>query len=216
VRGSVVPILMKEAAGSLGRCTSQYWPSRYSLKGNAIGEANIVNHLAHACLKRGYFVYPEAAHCGVDDPKRRLDLLVFMPRRAGGTQLRVQAKRRLPGKPAALVLKDIEILEGFRPNEGDNPKQSILRPARTICLFVAVTHSRAEKDWWRNPVKWDRQWDKIGLFLRRKGVERGSNRFPATRMGKPMPSWLIWAYWSVARLPTEPRKRPSRRPARGF
>lgn len=186
--------IMHEAANGLTKSLNSYWPCTHHKGGNALHEANIVLHLAHAFMKRGYYsIYPEAS-CHRDQNKNFMDLLVHIPE-IENCHIVIQAKRFIQ-KSSTEIPKDYHLIEKFHPNDIDFPENEISKSKNRVRLLVAVTHYEGWKDWWieDTPTPYG-CWRELSEILTK--MNRGSVEF-SYRGSQIYPSWLVWAHDKIS------------------
>ncbi|WP_138918625.1 hypothetical protein [Nitrospirillum viridazoti] len=136
--------LMKKTSESISASLRHYWPSKNNdNSGNALHEGNIIAHLGHACIMKGWAIYQQAAR---HDTRGWLDLLAYEPNHQ--IQLRVEAKRFIKSVSYQGLLTDIDKINSFRLNHADNPQSKILSPSITVGLIAVVTHYKTVAEWW--------------------------------------------------------------------
>lgn len=163
----------KKASKSLEYSSHYYWPTRQHKTGNALSEHNAVLHLAHAALKDGVAVYPQAARHG-DGERGHLDLLMYDP--AVRVQYRVEAKRLFSSDNARGLASDAGRACSFTLNVPDNEGTEILEPKATVVLLLGLTHFKKYEDFWIDlNKKKGGGWVDLARVL--DGMTRGSVEF---------------------------------------
>lgn len=150
--------LIVESTKTLKKSLDNYWPVINPEK-NGIQEANLTYHLAHACMNKGLFCYPEASDYTNKEGNKRVDLLVNGKLKSDSTTFLVESKKLYSSEQALRMFKDFSKMKQFSPvsNEINRPKYAVL---------LAVTVSLDNAEWWNTPYLSDsKDWDALTEVL---------------------------------------------------
>ncbi len=167
---------IKQSSSNLEEHLKIYTPVINSDK-NGIHEANLTLQFAHQCLRKGWFVYPEASNVyqNTNDKKPiRLDLHAICE---GEFILTVESKKFYSADKGKELKADFERAQSIQyPHHYNNLPHFV--------LLLAVTESSDYENWWCQSQNWVNTtpiWKELAQILESEGMVKSSFKINADK-----------------------------------